>query len=79
MLSPPVPLALRPVLELVNQITVGLLPPGIRRQYGLSWDPVRSVALHGGAEYVRRLVVPVLPDRFRMIPVSRSAPRRSAA
>jgi uncharacterized protein (DUF2236 family) len=78
-LNPPVPLALRPVRELVNQITVGLLPPGIRRQYGFSWDPVRSVALHGGAEYVRRVVVPVLPDRFRMIPLSRSAPRRSAA
>ena len=78
-LSPPVSLPLRPVLELVNQITVGLLPPDVRRQYGFSWDPLRAVALHGGAEYVRRLLVPVLPDRFRMIPVSRSAPRRSAA
>jgi uncharacterized protein (DUF2236 family) len=78
-LNPPVPLALRPVRKLVNQITVGLLPPGIRRQYGFSWDPVRSVALHGGAEYVRRVLVPVLPDRLRMIPVSRSGPRRSAA
>ena len=78
-LSPPVSLPLRPVLELVNQITVGLLPRDIRRQYGFSWDPLRSVALHGGAEYVRRVLVPVLPDRFRMIPISRSAPRRSAA
>jgi len=78
-LNPPVPLALRPLRELVNQITVGLLPPGIRRQYGFSWDPVRSVALHGGAEYVRRVLVPVLPDRLRMIPISRLAPRRSAA
>ena len=68
-LSPPVSLPLRPVLELVNQITVGLLPREIRRQYGFSWDPLRSVALHGGAEYVRRVLVPVLPDRFRMIPV----------
>jgi uncharacterized protein (DUF2236 family) len=78
-LNPPVPLALRPVRELVNQVTVGLLPPGVRRQYGFSWDPVRSVALHGGAEYVRRVLVPVLPDRLRMIPVSRSGSRRSAA
>jgi uncharacterized protein (DUF2236 family) len=68
-LSPPVSLPLRPVLELVNQITVGLLPRDVRSQYGFSWDPLRSVALHGGAEYVRRVVVPVLPDRFRMIPV----------
>jgi uncharacterized protein (DUF2236 family) len=59
-LHPPVPRHARPLVELVNQITVGLLPPTIRRQYGFSWDPVRSVALHGGAEYVRRLVLPAL-------------------
>jgi uncharacterized protein (DUF2236 family) len=63
-LDPPVPLHLKPLRELVNQITVGLLPRDIRRQYGLSWDPVRAVALHGGAEYVKRLVVPALPRRL---------------
>ena len=72
-LRPPVPLHLRPVLELINQITVGLLPPEVRRQYGFSWDPVRSVALHGGAEYVKRDVVPVLPERMRMLPLARAA------
>jgi uncharacterized protein (DUF2236 family) len=72
-LRPPVPLHLRPVLELVNQITVGLLPAPIRRMYGFSWDPIRSVALHGGAEYVKRVVVPVLPDRVRTVPVARAA------
>jgi uncharacterized protein (DUF2236 family) len=72
-LSPPVSVPLRPVLELVNQITVGLLPRDIRRQYGFSWDPLRSVALHGGAQYVRRVLVPALPDRFRMIPLARAA------
>jgi uncharacterized protein (DUF2236 family) len=72
-MHPPVPLQLRPLLELTNQITVGLLPPGIRRQYGLSWDPVRSVALHGGAEYVRRVVVPLLPARLRVAPKARAA------
>jgi uncharacterized protein (DUF2236 family) len=72
-LRPPVPLRLRPLLELVNQITVGLLPPPIRRMYGFSWDPVRSVALHGGAEYARRVLVPVLPERVRTIPVARAA------
>ena len=72
-LRPPVPLHLRPVLELVNQVTVGLLPPGIRRQYGFSWDPVRSVALHGGAEYLKRVVVPALPERMQMIPLARAA------
>jgi uncharacterized protein (DUF2236 family) len=72
-MRPPVPLHLRPVLELVNQITVGLLPPEVRRQYGFSWDPLRSVALHGGAEYVKRVVVPVLPERVRMLPLARAA------
>ena len=65
-LHPPVPLRVRPLVELVNQITVGLLPPEIRRGYGFSWDPARSVALHGGAEYVRRVLMPVLPRRLRV-------------
>jgi uncharacterized protein (DUF2236 family) len=72
-LRPPVPLRLRPLLELVNQITVGLLPGSIRRMYGFSWDPVRAVALHGGAEYVKRVLVPVLPERVRTVPVARAA------
>jgi uncharacterized protein (DUF2236 family) len=72
-LRPPVPTHLRPVLELVNQITVGLLPPGIRRQYGFSWDPLRAVALNGGAEYVKRVVVPLLPERMAMLPRARAA------
>lgn len=64
-LRPPVPLAARPLLELANQITVGLLPRPIRRQYGLRWDPVREMWLQGGAEYVKRVVVPLLPGRLR--------------
>jgi uncharacterized protein (DUF2236 family) len=72
-MRPPVPLKVRPLLELANQITVGLLPPDIRRGYGLSWDPARSVALHGGAEYVKRVLVPLLPERFRVTPRARLA------
>jgi uncharacterized protein (DUF2236 family) len=64
-LHPPVPLAARPLLELANFIVVGLLPGRIRRQYGLWWDPLRTVALTAGAESTRRLLVPVLPDRLR--------------
>jgi uncharacterized protein (DUF2236 family) len=66
-MRPPVPLWARGLLELVNQITVGLLPTGIREQYGFSWDPARAVAVRGGAEYVKRLVVPLLPGRVRLI------------
>jgi uncharacterized protein (DUF2236 family) len=72
-LRPPVPLAARPLLELANQITVGLLPGDIRRQYGLRWDPARELALHGGAEYVKRVVVPLLPSRLRLVSSARAA------
>ncbi len=72
-MRPPVPLKARPLLELANQITVGLLPARVRRGYGLRWDPVRSVALHGGAEYVKRVVVPLLPARLRLVSSARAA------
>jgi len=55
-MRPPVPLHLRPLRELVNQVTVGLLPDTLRRQYGFTWDPLRAAAHRGGAEYVRRVV-----------------------
>jgi uncharacterized protein (DUF2236 family) len=64
-LHPPVPLAVRPALELANFVTIGLLPPRLRREYGLSWDPARSLAVWAGAEYAKRLVVPLLPGRLR--------------
>jgi hypothetical protein len=41
--------------------------------YRFSWDPVRAAALHGGAEYVKRVLVPVLPERVRTLPVARAA------
>jgi uncharacterized protein (DUF2236 family) len=72
-LNPPVPLHLRPLREVVNQITVGLLPPPVRRMYGFSWDPVRSIALHGGAEYIKRVLVPVLPEKVARLPQARAA------
>jgi uncharacterized protein (DUF2236 family) len=72
-MRPPVPLWAKGLLELVNQITIGLLPADVRRQYGFSWDPARAVALHGGAEYAKRVLVPLLPPRLRMIPRARVA------
>lgn len=67
-LRPPVPLTHRPLLELANFIIVGLLPRQIRREYELAWDPVRAVTLRAGAEYTKRLLMPVLPQRFRLHP-----------
>jgi uncharacterized protein (DUF2236 family) len=64
-LQPPVPLAARPLLELANFATIGLLPPQLRRQYGLGWDPLRGLVHRGGAEYTRRVLMPLLPRRIR--------------
>jgi uncharacterized protein (DUF2236 family) len=71
-MRPPVGLAKRPVLELVNFVTVGLLPVQLRRQYGLSWDPLRSLMLRGGAEYAKRVLVPLAPERLRFVSSARS-------
>lgn len=73
-MRPPAPLALRPLVELTNQITIGLLPGRVRRMYGLHWDPVRGLAVRGGAEYLKRVVVPILPDRMRLVRSARLSP-----
>ena len=70
-LRPPVPWPARPLLETANFITIALLPDQIRRQYGFSPLPpaiVRKALVAGGAEYVRRAVLPVLPKRLRLRP-----------
>jgi uncharacterized protein (DUF2236 family) len=72
-MRPPVPLKVRPLLELANFVTVGLLPPELRAQYGFSWDPARAVALRGGAEYAKRVLLPLLPGRVRHVPQARAA------
>ena len=75
-LDPPVPLLARPLLETVNFITVALLPEPIRRQYGffpLPPAPLRRALVAGGAEYVKRAVIPLLPARLRLVPAARAA------
>ena len=71
-LEVPVPLVARPLLEAVNQLTVGLLPPRVRKGYGLSWDPARALALKANQRYVRSLVLPFLPGRVRKVPSART-------
>jgi uncharacterized protein (DUF2236 family) len=75
-LEPPVPLAARPLLETVNFVTIALLPDRIRREYGFSPLPpvfLRRALVAGGAEYVKRVLVPLLPDRLRLVPGARAA------
>lgn len=75
-LEPPVPWMARGLLETVNFITITLLPDGIREQYGFSPlppAPVRKVLVKAGGEYVKRAVVPLLPERWRLVPAARRA------
>jgi hypothetical protein len=67
----------QPLLQTVNFITIALLPDKIREQYGFSSLPptiVRKALVAGGAEYVKRAVVPVLPDRLRLVTPAVAAP-----
>jgi uncharacterized protein (DUF2236 family) len=73
-LEPPVPLVARPLLETVNFITIALLPERIRGQYRFPAVPpaiVRRALVAGGAEYIKRAVIPLLPDRLRLVPAAR--------
>ena len=75
-LEPPVPFYIRPLLETVNFITIALLPDRIRCEYGFSALPpvaIRRALVAGGAEYVKRAVVPFLPGRLRHVPSARAA------
>ena len=72
-MRPPVPLQFRPLLEYANFATVGLLPARVRDLYGFGWDPARGLSVRTGAEYVKRIVVPFLPERLRYVPSARAA------
>jgi uncharacterized protein (DUF2236 family) len=78
-LHPPLPAKLRPLVEVVNFITIGLLPANVRRGYGFSWDPLREATLRANQQYVRRVLLPLLPDRLRMSPQARAQARELAA
>ena len=73
-LRPPVPLVAKPLVELANFITVGLLPRRIRDMYDLGWDPARGIALQAGAQYARRVLMPFLPGVLRHVPSARASP-----
>jgi uncharacterized protein (DUF2236 family) len=75
-LEPPVPLLARPLLETVNFVTVALLPDPIREQYRFSALPptiMRKALVAGGADYLKRAVIPFLPGRLRLVPSARAA------
>jgi uncharacterized protein (DUF2236 family) len=74
--EPDLPLVPWPVLGAVRLITIGLLPPAIRSDYGFAWSPRREVAFRRSAA-VLRTVLPLVPPIVRHWPAARAA-RRSA-
>jgi uncharacterized protein (DUF2236 family) len=77
-LEPPVPWIARPLRETVNFITITLLPDPIRRQYGFSPVPpprLRRALVAAGGDYVKRGVIPFIPDRLRVLPHARTPAR----
>ncbi len=75
-LEPPIPWVAQPLLQTANFITIALLPDRIRREYGffpLPPAPLRKAVVAGGAEYVKRALIPFLPDRLRLVPAARAA------
>ena len=72
-MRPPLPFFLRPAWETVNFVSAGFLPAKLREAYGFRWTPAHRALLAGSAEYVRRAVVPLLPDLVRALPKAREA------
>jgi len=77
-LRPELPAPLRPLVEVLNLLTVGLLPPVLRERYGLDWGPRRERLLSASTTSIRR-VLPLLPSLLREFPPARSARRRVEA
>jgi len=66
-LYPRLPLLMTPVTTGFRELTIGLLPPPLRRAYGLRWDPARQLALHATA-LAMRATLPWVPPVLRRAP-----------
>lgn len=65
----------RPIWDLAHLVSLSVLPPAIRRGYGIPWSPRRERGAELLAAATRRLL-PLLPDPLRHVPAARSAARR---
>ena len=74
-MHPPLPLPLRPAMELANLITAGLMPARLRDEYRLAWDPARAALVAASRETTRRVLMPLLPSRLRTVPAGYRARR----
>jgi uncharacterized protein (DUF2236 family) len=77
-LAPPVPAPVRPFLRSLELVTVGLLPPPLRMQYGLRWTRAHRAALALQSRSVRA-VLPATPGVLRELEPDRTIPMRLLA
>ncbi|MFD3544324.1 oxygenase MpaB family protein [Streptomyces sp. NPDC058655] len=69
------PLLRAAFLRLRAFVTVGFMPPDARAAIGLAWTPAQERRLRRFAAVVR-ILVPLLPERLRYLPVARAARAR---
>jgi uncharacterized protein (DUF2236 family) len=77
-INPPLPRVAWPVIEVIRLVTVGTLPPSLRRELDLAWGPGREKLLGAGQLAIRN-VLPLVPDLLRSVPPARAAERRLPA
>jgi uncharacterized protein (DUF2236 family) len=73
-LRPQVPLVPAAVFDMLNLVTIGLLPPTLRAGFGLEWGSARQVLLDASSGVIR-MMLPLLPDLLRAVPAARAAER----
>jgi uncharacterized protein (DUF2236 family) len=67
----------RPMWDLAHLVSLSVLPPAIRRGYGIAWSPRRERGVELLAAATRRLL-PLVPHSLRRVPAARTAARRLA-
>jgi len=70
LLSPALPFGLRHAAGPMRHLTIGLLPPDIRRRYGYSWQPWQARTLDAAA-FMVRTAAPFFPSLVREFPHAR--------
>jgi uncharacterized protein (DUF2236 family) len=74
LLNPPLPFGLHHAAAPLRHVTIGLLPPVIRRRYGYTWRPWQARMLDAAALAVRA-AAPLLPGVAREFPHARRSRR----
>jgi uncharacterized protein (DUF2236 family) len=71
-LRPPLPLGVQHAFRASNLVTIGLLPPTLRRRYALGWNPIQQLAFDAFAAGMRT-TLPFVPAIIRHVPRARAA------